>query len=469
MPTGADNVARDNAGFNGLAINGTLAYPTTLTPTLGLPLGLAFGDLTVNQGVELTIAPGTTVLASYGLIVHGALRAIGTPSQPIIFTTVGAAPRPGGWKGIRFEPESDDARNLLEYVSVGYAGQGSAVCNGQQSVSAGIAICEAAPTIRHSTIHHSSRDGLWAANALLSLTQNTFAGNQVGIHVQNSTVTVEDGEIRDNSSFGIRNDSPDRPVVARFNWWGYASGPRHSATNPQGEGNAVSDGVLFGPWLTFSNSREPVTLTLGVPITSTVTAMSVADYQLQVVRGQKLAIEVTPLTGGSQLIVYGRFPDLPLWTVYDARAQLMTGRGTYVLMVSPEFDGTYFVSVDGHELAATGSTYRIVAREVSYYLSDFTPTFAGNTGRVTLNVTGIPFTNTMKIELRRAGQPSVTSQVTPASGSSMWATFDLKGQPTGTYDVVGIWPDGVEEPFPPRSMSWAGSACAWSIGSPVQQ
>ena len=183
LPTGAGNTATGNS-FDGLAVDGTLAYATTLAPTLGLPVGLTRGNLTVNQGTELTVAPGTTVLAqSYGLKVHGALRATGTPSQPITFTSASATPAPGQWKGIIFEADSDDARSLLEYVSVGYAG-GSfypSTCNA--TGYADVAICNAAPTIRHTSVHHSSGDGIWISSAgqvtvAPQLDANTFTDNR---------------------------------------------------------------------------------------------------------------------------------------------------------------------------------------------------------------------------------------------------------------------------------------------------
>lgn len=37
-------------------------------------------------------------------------------------------------------------------------------------------------------------------------------------------------------------------VVARCNWWGDISGPTH-INNPGGQGEEVSDGVSFSPWL----------------------------------------------------------------------------------------------------------------------------------------------------------------------------------------------------------------------------
>ena len=116
-------------------------------------------DVTVSSGVTLTVEAGVVVQANGpGLYVHGALRAVGTPAQPITFTTASATPAPGQWRGIFFEADSDDARSLLEYVSVSYAG-GWSVCN-SQVVYAGIAICDAAPVIRHSAVHHNSGDGI---------------------------------------------------------------------------------------------------------------------------------------------------------------------------------------------------------------------------------------------------------------------------------------------------------------------
>ena len=184
LPTGAGNTATGNTGFNGLAIDGTLAYSTTLAPTLGLPIGLALGDLTVNQGAELSVAPGTTVVAqSYGLTVHGALRAIGTPGQPITFTTASATPAPGQWPGISFEADSDDAQSLLEYVSVGYAGGDLYSHECQVSLNSGITICDAAPTIRNSTVHGSDGDGIWISGigqitSAPQLDANTFTANR---------------------------------------------------------------------------------------------------------------------------------------------------------------------------------------------------------------------------------------------------------------------------------------------------
>jgi len=44
-------------------------------------------------------------------------------------------------------------------------------------------------------------------------------------------------------------DGAEGVLDARWNWWGDPSGPYHPRLNPEGQGNEVSDGVEFVPWL----------------------------------------------------------------------------------------------------------------------------------------------------------------------------------------------------------------------------
>jgi len=57
---------------------------------------------------------------------------------------------------------------------------------------------------------------------------------------------ISENDIFNNSQFGLKNEGYSL-LVAENNWWGHGSGPYHS-TNPDGQGNAVSDNVDFSPW-----------------------------------------------------------------------------------------------------------------------------------------------------------------------------------------------------------------------------
>jgi parallel beta-helix repeat protein len=91
-------------------------------------------------------------------------------------------------------------------------------------------------------------------------TNLTIENNQVYENVEGIVVKVKDsygdGEtaglatlnsIYDNGDYGLKNLGDDS-FDATLNWWGDLSGPAH-ASNPDGNGNAVSDNVNYEPWL----------------------------------------------------------------------------------------------------------------------------------------------------------------------------------------------------------------------------
>ena len=84
------------------------------------------------------------------------------------------------------------------------------------------------------------------------LTNCAIRGSSIGILCRdNANPTLSQNDIVENSQFGLRNEGSN-VIDARNNWWGDATGPKHSS-NPDGIGNAVSDNVNFSPWLTQPN------------------------------------------------------------------------------------------------------------------------------------------------------------------------------------------------------------------------
>jgi uncharacterized repeat protein (TIGR01451 family) len=83
-------------------------------------------QFTVPSGVKLTIEPGVTVRTTLGLhkdfLVQGHLEALGTPAEPITFTST-ADTGPGQWGGLAF----DGGTGHLRYVTLRYAGQRNSV------------------------------------------------------------------------------------------------------------------------------------------------------------------------------------------------------------------------------------------------------------------------------------------------------------------------------------------------------
>jgi len=104
---------------------------------------------------------------------------------------------------------------------------------------------------------------------------NTQIGNMTGCEVKDWAIgvytreaggavqfTANENQIYDNLDWGFYSNTAIAQD-ATMNWWGTASGPFHLTTNDDGEGNDVSDYVIFDPWwanegMTLVGSNAPI-------------------------------------------------------------------------------------------------------------------------------------------------------------------------------------------------------------------
>lgn len=77
----------------------------------------------------------------------------------------------------------------------------------------------------------------------------SLTGNY-GVYCVGSWPQINNNDIVGNTEYGVYNETPDTHMVdAEDNWWGHDTGPFHPILNPGGQGDEVSDGVSFAPWL----------------------------------------------------------------------------------------------------------------------------------------------------------------------------------------------------------------------------
>lgn len=79
----------------------------------------------------------------------------------------------------------------------------------------------------------------------------TIADNSIGVSIRTGadSCVVTGCVIENNIDYGILVNASDVEVNATENWWGNETGPYHPVNNTGGTGNAVSDNVLFDPWI----------------------------------------------------------------------------------------------------------------------------------------------------------------------------------------------------------------------------
>jgi hypothetical protein len=140
-------------------------------------------DISYNSDAFLTINPGAQFVFEAGVDLEigkkGALKAIGTATEPILFTA--KQKTVGYWEGINFY-YSNNIKNELEYITVNYAGNGSG-WNGAIHLDSS----ESSPSrvsIKNSTFSNSYKYGIWLSKYSITnndiATSNTFINNASG-------------------------------------------------------------------------------------------------------------------------------------------------------------------------------------------------------------------------------------------------------------------------------------------------
>ncbi|MFO0874924.1 MAG: right-handed parallel beta-helix repeat-containing protein [Phycisphaerales bacterium] len=174
----------------------------------------ANATLTIQPGTTVKVAPGLGITVGSNAFGPGALVALGTPANPIHFTSnVGfpGAPAPGDWKDISFSPFAVDAvydgggnylsGSVLKDCIVEFAGSGPAT-NGA------VTIDSSSPFITATEIRNNKRAGIYATVATApalrvtncDIHDNSPSGQPGGIFIDSGVGHVVTGNsIHDNT------------------------------------------------------------------------------------------------------------------------------------------------------------------------------------------------------------------------------------------------------------------------------
>jgi uncharacterized GH25 family protein len=145
-------------------------------------------NVTVNQGITLTIEPGVQVKfgGDFSLVVNGRLIANGTQNSMITFTSNKYQPSPGDWGTIEIV---GTPRSLLEYCSIQYA------TNGTTTESSNLEVI-------NSVVSYSSQYGISVTNSIAQIQTDQITNNSIGgVYVSgtNNQVTIQNNVISSNA------------------------------------------------------------------------------------------------------------------------------------------------------------------------------------------------------------------------------------------------------------------------------
>ena len=202
------NVFLDNNLDRVLITTGSLGGSASLAPQSGLDAYQLEGNIVVPAGVTLTVEPTIVVMGNNNahLEVAGHLDAVGTASQPILFTSASDSDA-SRWEGLYFR----SGTGHLRYATVRYAGLSDGLVSSGvtvQNVTLGQVLLENSQIISNS--RNSLADyGLYVSNGRVRLASSDVShnGNNTADHglfaTAGSTITVTNGRIQNNAGTGL--------------------------------------------------------------------------------------------------------------------------------------------------------------------------------------------------------------------------------------------------------------------------
>lgn len=199
------------------AVTSNITANTTWTAA-GSPYDLDSSSIKVVPGVTLTIEPGVTVDFNAGesaiIWDEGTIRAIGTASNPIVFTSSqgllgGGAP--GQYKGISVE--SGNASSQFSYTDFYYGATGSSFRYNYAvlKVTKGSSV-----EVDHSTFEHNAYSGInVSGGSAATVSYSTFANNGGGVAaIGENVVTLSHSTMANNAEDGLFWNAPEKPTKA---------------------------------------------------------------------------------------------------------------------------------------------------------------------------------------------------------------------------------------------------------------
>jgi parallel beta-helix repeat protein len=213
--------------------------------------------VSVLSGIELTIAPATTVEFSHGtgMLVKGRLLARGTKEERIRFTS-DRKQAGGDWDEIQLEYATGSIISdcIFEYATWGLHSHFTnlLVSDSHFLNNSGGMRFRSGPVEIRGSVFEKNGIGIRAYIGNAVIRGNTIKNNDVGIFVREKGggLLISGNNILDNSGYGIRvGDFNTEDVNARGNWWGAVSPAQaiFDDSSEPGIGRVIVAPLLSGP------------------------------------------------------------------------------------------------------------------------------------------------------------------------------------------------------------------------------
>lgn len=164
------------------------------------------------------------------------------------------SPQVGDWRGLRLEKSAAGFGALIiDDLTIQYAGPTVA-----DDAVAALTVRGWSPTLQNLLVTDSGVGLRVLDGAAPVIADSSFLRNGTGIEVDNNSMpSIADSQLVGNTVLAINNKTPETIILATGNWWGHPTGPKEINSNPAGLGDAVSAGVNFDGFMTWTGLFNP--------------------------------------------------------------------------------------------------------------------------------------------------------------------------------------------------------------------
>ncbi|MBN8515445.1 Calx-beta domain-containing protein [Accumulibacter sp.] len=191
------------------------------------------------------------------------------------------------------------------------------------------------------------------------------------------------------------------------------------------------------------------TLALGSPSTGSLSTGQSAFYRVDVPAGKSLLVSFDSASATASNELYASYGHGPTRATFDfASDDHFAPDQEFVIRET--LGGPYYIFAYGDHVISGPADFTITASLADFSVREVTPDRGSNRGQVTLSLEGVDFGPNDRVRLMTdSGVERQANQVSYVDSGSLWATFDLTGLDTGSYDI--------------RVDSGARSACAADV------
>lgn len=157
-------------------------------------------------------------------------------------------------------------------------------------------------------------------------------------------------------------------------------------------------------------------------------------YQVTPPAEQSLEIWLNTIVTSGAAAVYVSRGTLPTPGAFDFRGELF-GPAAKVLIPRTAPQSTYYILVEGQYGEAASAGFTLSARLVPLSIEAVSPAQGGNTGRVTVRISGTSLSPTTSAQLTQGPTIIKAVSIDYRDPSLLFATFDLTGASLGNYNV----------------------------------